>query len=390
MQARKTLYLGIVSALAVMIGAGCSASVAAPSSAGGARVANVQSERRSLLVSASLPALAKTDQSTGQASRDSYQRSLARAYASFKNNAEGKNADYIPALAKVDPQLFGIALVTVDGAVYEIGSSRHEFSIQSVSKIFTLARAIELLGADVVEKRIGVNATGMAFNSITAIELNKEGAPAMNPLVNPGAIATVDALPAVDAATKWNTIIGTYSAFAARRLGLNQEVYKSESETNTRNRAIGTLLQAYEVVKGDVSTALDIYTRQCSVSVSARDLAIMGATLANGGTNPLTSQKVVDADTAERVLAVMATAGLYETTGQWMYEVSIPAKSGVGGGIVAVVPGRFAIGTFAPPLDKAGNSVKGQRAIQAIVEDVGASVFASFPVARKLGVTGAR
>jgi glutaminase len=207
--------------------------------------------------------------------------------------------------------------------------------------------------------------------------MNKETTPAMNPLVNPGAIATVDALPAENADAKWNTIIGTYNAFAGRPLGLNNEVYKSESETNTRNRAITTLLQAYELVKGDASEVLDLYTRQCSVNVNARDLAIMGATLANGGKNPLTGQQVVKPDTAERVLAVMATAGLYETTGQWMYEVKIPAKSGVGGGIVAVVPGRFAIGSFAPPLDKAGNSVRGQRAIQRIADDLDASVYAA-------------
>jgi glutaminase len=310
---------------------------------------------------------------------DAYQQALARAYTTHKGVTEGKNADYIPALAKVDAKLFGIALATVEGAVYEVGAARDEFSIQSISKVFTLARTIELLGAEAVEKRVGVNATGMPFNSIIAIEMNKETTPAMNPLVNPGAIATVDALPASDSNAKWTLIAGTYNAFAGRTLNLNQEVYKSESETNTRNRAITNLLQAYEVVKGDASQVLDLYTRQCSVNVNARDLAIMGATLANGGKNPVTRQQVVQPTTVEHVLAVMATAGLYETTGKWMYEVRVPAKSGVGGGIIAVVPGKFAIGTFAPPLDEAGNSVRGQRAIKDIVDDLGGSVFASSP-----------
>ena len=273
----------------------------------------------------------------------------------------------------------------MDGAVYEVGNVRDQFSIQSISKIFTLARAIETLGTGAVEDRIGVDATGMAFNSIIAVEMNKEKHPAGNPLVNPGAIATVAALPAENGREKWNALIGTYSAFAARPLSVNAEVYRSESETNTRNRAIATLLQAYEVIKGDPLEALDLYTRQCSVNVSARDLSIMGATLANGGRNPLTRQQVVKPETVERVLAVMATAGLYETTGSWLYDVGVPAKSGVGGGIVAVVPGRFAIGTFAPPLDEAGNSVRGQKAISSIIDALDANVFASRPGARSAG-----
>jgi glutaminase len=326
------------------------------------------------------------------AAGDPYRDSLARAYTEFKDLSEGKNADYIPALAKVDSKLFGIALATVDGAVYEVGNVRDEFSIQSVSKVFTLARAIDALGPGNVEDRIGVDATGMPFNSIIAVEMNKEKHAAGNPLVNPGAIAMVAALPAEDVKQKWNILIGTYSAFAARPLGVNAEVYRSESETNTRNRAIATLLEAYEVIEGNSSEALDLYTRQCSVNVSARDLAVMGATLANGGRNPLTRQQVVKPETVERVLAVMATAGLYETTGTWLYDVGVPAKSGVGGGIVAVVPGRFAIGTFAPPLDEAGNSVRGQRAISSIIDALGANVFASQPrqpAAGQRSLTGA-
>jgi glutaminase len=315
------------------------------------------------------------------ASDDDYGKSLARAYASTKAITEGKNADYIPALAAVDSALFGVALVTVTGELYEVGDTRSEFSIQSVSKIFTLARAIDLLGRQAVEDRIGVNATGLPFNSIIAIELNKSTHPAMNPLVNAGALATVALLPETNPNEKWNGLIGSYSAFAARRLGVNEPVYQSESATNTRNRAIATLLQAYEVIKTDPGETLDLYTRQCSVNTSAKDLAVMGATLANGGKNPLSGEQVVKSEVVSQVLAVMATAGLYETTGQWVYRVGVPAKSGVGGGIVAVVPGAFAIGTFSPPLDEAGNSVRGQAAIASILQELGVNLYASQPVA---------
>ena len=318
---------------------------------------------------------------------DPYRDALSEAYGSFKGLAEGKNADYIPILASVDSKMYGLVLVTVQGAIYEVGNARNEFSIQSVSKPFTVARVIETAGAETVDKRIGVNATGQKFNSILAIDLLKNipsdknhVTPAGNPLVNPGAIATVDLLPVAPGTDKWTVILGNLEAFAGRKLTVNDEVYRSESESNTHNRAIVQLLKDYEVIQGDPMQALDLYTRQCSVSVSARDLAIMGATLANGGRNPLTGVQVVSAATAAKVLAVVSTAGLYETTGEWLYKVGVPAKSGVGGGIVAVVPGKFAIGTFSPPLDPAGNSVRGQRAVEAITKKLGGNVFASKPV----------
>jgi glutaminase len=313
------------------------------------------------------------------ATPEAYRNALYQAYAAVRSDKSGKNADYIPALAKVDSSFFGIALATVDGAIYEIGSTKEQFSIQSVSKVFTLARAIELLGAGEVEKHIGVNATGRAFNSIVAVEDNKaaDKPPSGNPLVNPGAIATVALLPGKTSDERWTQIISTYSAFAARPLLVNQEVYKSESDTNQRNRAIGMLLHAYEVIEEDPEAAVDVYTRQCSVNVTARDLAVMGATLANGGRNPLSEQQVVSPETAAHALAVMATAGLYEASGTWLYEVGAPAKSGVGGGIVAVVPGKFAIGTFSPPLDEAGNSVRGQKAIAHIITQLKANPLLS-------------
>ena len=320
---------------------------------------------------------------------DAYRDALADAYRSYKALAEGKNADYIPILAGVDPALYGIVLVTVEGAVYEIGAARDEFSIQSVSKPFTAARAIETAGADAVDNRIGVNATGQPFNSILAVDLAKKLPadkdhvhPAGNPLVNAGAIAAVDMVAAAPGMDKWSVLLGNLEAFAGRRLTVNEEVYRSEAETNTHNRAIVQLLKDYEVIQGDPMQALDLYTRQCSVSVSARDLAIMGATLANGGRNPLTRVQVVSPETAAKVLAIVSTAGLYETTGEWLYRVGVPAKSGVGGGIVAVVPGKFAVGTFSTPLDPAGNSVRGQRAIAAILKKLGGNLFASKPAGR--------
>jgi len=233
---------------------------------------------------------------------DPFRDALADAYKAFKGLDEGKNADYIPALARVDPKLYGLALVTVQGAIYEIGGARQEFSIQSVSKPFTLARAIESAGADVINQRVGVNATGQKANSILAIDLLKNipsskdhVIPAGNPLVNAGAITTVDLLPPGQGLDKWQTIQANLAAFAGRALRVNDEVYRSETETNTHDQAIAQLLKDYEVIKGDPMQALDLYTRACAVSGSARDLAIMGATLANGGRNPVTAQQVVAA-----------------------------------------------------------------------------------------------
>lgn len=299
---------------------------------------------------------------------------VQRAHASLKNLREGKNADYIPALAKVDSNLFGVVVVTTKGEIFEVGDTTHSFSIQSISKVFTLSRVLEELGLPTVEKRIGTDATGQAFNSIIAVETNDTHR-AGNPFVNPGAIATVGLLPARSPDEKWSKILATYEAFAGRKLEVDATIYKSESATNTRNRSIAWLLGSYGVIDGDPAPVLDVYTRQCSVAVNAHDLAVMGATLANGGVHPITKERVVSPETAAHVLSMMMTAGLYETSGTWSIEVGVPAKSGVGGGILAVVPGRYAVGTFSSPLDEAGNSVRGQRAVQSIVKDLGGNVF---------------
>ena len=297
------------------------------------------------------------------------------AYKQFQTLKEGKNADYIPALAKVDPNLFGIALITVDGKVYTAGDVKSEVSIQSISKVFTMAQVIQEQGLESVEKRIGVDATGARFNSIIAIEGVRNvvgtGAPEMNPLVNAGAISTTSMVRGATSDEVWKKIIGFHNDAAGRSLSVLQDVYKSESDTNQRNQAIGALMLAYGYIKTDWRQAVDLYTRQCSIGVNARDLAMMAATLAAGGKNPVTGKTVMDSAKVPGVLAVMATAGLYDDSGKWLYRTGLPAKSGVGGGLIAVSPGKFGIAVVSPPLDDAGNSVRAQRAITQISNALG-------------------
>jgi glutaminase len=308
------------------------------------------------------------------------QQAVDAAFNKYKGLKEGKNADYIPALAKVDPALFGIALVTVDGKVYTAGDLKTEVSIQSISKVFTMAQVIQEQGLDSIAKRIGVDATGARFNSIIAIEgaklMSGAGAPEMNPLVNPGAISATSMVTGSSADAVWSKIIGFHNDAAGRQLTVLQDVYKSESDSNQRNQAIGALMLAYGYIKSNWQQAVDLYTRQCSIGVNAKDLATMAATLAAGGTNPVTGKKVLDADKVPGVLAVMATAGLYDDSGKWLYLTGLPAKSGVGGGIIAVSPGKFGIAVISPPLDDAGNSVRAQKAIADISNALGGNPYA--------------
>ncbi len=308
------------------------------------------------------------------------QSAVDAAFAKYKGLQEGKNADYIPALAKVDPNLFGIAVVTVDGKVYTAGDIKTEVSIQSISKVFTMAEVIQTQGLESIEKRIGVDATGARFNSIIAIEgvrtVVGTGAPEMNALVNPGAISATSMVQGSSSDEVWGKIIGFHNDAAGRSLSVLQDVYKSESDTNQRNQAIGALMLAYGYIKSNWQQAVDLYTRQCSIGVNAKDLATMAATLAAAGKNPVTGKKVMDADKVPGVLAVMATAGLYDDSGKWLYHTGLPAKSGVGGGIIAVSPGKFGIAVVSPPLDDAGNSVRAQKAIADISNAVGGNPLA--------------
>ena len=310
-------------------------------------------------------------------SEEEIKATLQNAYNKYKNLQEGANADYIPALAEVDPDLFGIALITVDGDVYTMGDVTTEVSIQSISKVFTMARVIQDSGPDAISSNMGVDATGQVFNSIVAVEQYQGHE--MNAMVNPGAITATSMVQGENGDAQWANIINTYSDFAGRDLVVLEDIYESEAATNQRNQAIGMLMYAYGHIKENPLEATDIYTRQCSVGVNAKDLANMAATLANGGVNPVTGKTVVDSEHIPEILAVMATAGLYDDSGQWLYKTGLPAKSGVGGGILAVSPGKFGIAVISPPLDAAGNSVRAQKAIADISNALGGNPFSFSP-----------
>ena len=302
---------------------------------------------------------------------------LDAAFAKYKDLQEGANADYIPALAEVDPDIYGIALVTVDGKVYTEGDVASEVSIQSISKVFTMAKVFEESGVDAVYDNMGVDATGQVFNSIVAVEQYKGSE--MNAMVNPGAITATGMVKGSSYDEIWGKILRFYSDFAGRELMVLEDVYESEAATNQRNQAIAMLMHAYGHIEKDPLQACDIYTRQCSVGVNAKDLATMAATLANGGKNPVTGKQVMSAENVPEVLAVMATAGLYDDSGKWLYRTGLPAKSGVGGGILAVSPGKFGIAVVSPPLDAAGNSVRAQKAITDISVALGGNPYAVSP-----------
>lgn len=303
---------------------------------------------------------------------------LEEATLRLRQVCDGQVADYIPALAAVDPELFGASIVTTDGVELVAGDAHHRFSIQSVSKPFVFALVCDALGPDVARDLLGVNATGLPFNSVMAVELNPGRT--MNPMVNAGAIATTSLIPGENAEAMWDVVRAGLSRFAGRALDLDDDVYTSELATNQRNRGIAHLLDAYGRLSFDAEEATEVYTRQCSLLVDAHDLAVMGATLADGGVNPVTGEQVVSAETCRRVLAVMATAGLYERSGDWLWEIGLPGKSGVSGGIVTVSPGKGGLGTFSPRLDPAGNSVRGQLLTAELSHRLGLDVFASVPV----------
>lgn len=298
---------------------------------------------------------------------------LERAYRKFKDVDEGRNADYIPILATVPPALFGLAIMTRDGDLYTAGDVDYEFSIQSVSKPFTAALVMAQQGPRTLREKIGVEPTGLAFNSKLALELYEERSG--NPMVNAGAIAAVSLVEADSEEARWQAVVDNIAAFAGRELPVLEEVYDSEYETAWGNRAIANLLYNYGRLYSEPEEALRVYTAQCSIGINVRDLAAMGATLANEGVNPLTGRRLVDREDVPELLALMATAGFYDQSGEWMYSTGLPAKTGVGGGIVAVVPGRFAIASFSPPLNEAGNSVRGLRAIRYIAAELGVGLF---------------
>ena len=316
--------------------------------------------------------------STGQLpSPDDVRALVDEAHERYRDVTEGATSDVYPALRDAPPDRFGIAVVATSGAVHATGDADDEFTIMSVSKPFVFALVCEALGADRARDELGVNATGLPFNSLEAVERSADGR--TNPMVNPGAIATTSRAPGADAEERWAVIHEGLSAFAGRRLPLDEEVHASASATNRRNRELAALLARRSRLGCAPEEAVALYTRQCSLAVSARDLAAMGATLADGGVNPLTGQRVVSEETSRHTLAVMTSAGLYETSGDWLYDVGLPGKSGIGGGIVTVAPGKGGLGTFAPRLDAAGNSVRGQLAARFLSRALGLDLFASVP-----------
>jgi glutaminase len=293
------------------------------------------------------------------------------AHQRFRANAEGHVSRVYPALAEVPADLFGICIAGTSGHVYAVGDADREFTIMSISKPFVFALVCGLLGAEEMRERVGVNGTGLPFNSLEAVERSADGR--TNPMVNAGAIATTSL------ARDWRFLHDGLSRFAGRELPFDDGVYASASETNARNQGIARLLQSRARLYRDPAEAVDLYTRQCSLRVTARDLAVMGATLADGGVNPVTGDRVIDAAVCHYTLAVMLTAGLYETSGDWLYDVGLPAKSGIGGGIVTVSPGKGGMGTFAPLLDAAGNSVKGQLVARFLSARLGMDLLISTP-----------
>jgi len=303
------------------------------------------------------------------------QKVVKEAYEKFKDVKEGKNADYIPELAKVPSELFGVAIVTATGQVYTAGDVDYAFSIQSVSKPFTAALVMQELGAEAIKDKIGVEPTGLKFNAILATQIIPQVS--VNPLVNSGAIASVSMVQAKSADERFNKILAFFNDLSGAKLTVIDSVYKSEAATNQRNRAHGYILAASDRIYSDPMEAVDVYTKQCSIGVTAKQLGVMGGTLANKGVNPVTKAKVIDAKYVPKVLAIMMMAGFYNESGDWAYTTGLPSKTGVGGGIVAVVPGQMAIVAFSPRVNDAGNSVRSAKAINYIVNELGLNIFGS-------------
>jgi glutaminase len=301
-----------------------------------------------------------------------FRKTLQEIHAKYRELDEGKVADYIPELALANRDWFGICVVTVDGDIFEVGDSQQLFSIQSVSKPFVFGKALEDHGREAVLKKVGVEPTGEAFNSVVLDEVSNRP---FNPLVNAGAIATTDLVGGKDFADRIKRILAMFSTYAGRDLHVDNAVFLSERTTGHRNRAIAHLMLNFGMVTEQVQDSLELYFQQCGILVHAHDLAVMGATLANGGVNPVTKQRAIDHEYVKDILSIMLSCGMYDYAGEWAYRVGLPAKSGVGGGICAVVPGVCGIGIFSPPLDERGNSVRGIKVCRELSERFGLHVF---------------
>ena len=304
----------------------------------------------------------------------SIEQAVHEAYDMFKDNQDGKNADYIPYLANVDKNLFGISVCLLDGRMIEVGDTRYRFGIESVSKVYTAILVLRQYGAEKLLSMIGADATGLPFNSIIAILLENDHP--STPLVNAGAITACSMVnPMGDADKKWAAIVENITQLSGSAPDLIEELYRSESETNFNNRSIVWLLKNYNRIYDDPDLSLDLYTRQCSLGITAEQLSVCGATIANRGVNPKTGRSVFDASFSPQITSLIATVGFSEHTGDWLYTSGIPAQTGVGGGVMGVLPGIMGISAFAPPIDESGNSVKAQLAIKHIMNKLGLSVF---------------
>ncbi|HQY33881.1 glutaminase A [Actinotalea sp.] len=302
---------------------------------------------------------------------------VRQAHGHFREVSDGALSGTYPVLADADPRHFGIALTGTDGVIHEVGDSRVAFTLMSVSKPFVFALACEAVGTAQVRRLVGVNATGLPFNSAQAVERARDGR--TNPMVNPGAIATTSLVPGSSREDRWDRLVRGLSRFAGRPLELDHDTLASARATNFRNRALAMLLQEAGALSGDPLDAVDLYTLQCCLAVTAADLATMGATLADGGVNPVTGERVVSAAVARATLAVMSVAGMYEASGDWLLDVGVPGKSGISGGVVAVSPGKGALGVFSPLLDADGNSVRGQLAARYLAHELGLDLLGSEP-----------
>lgn len=297
---------------------------------------------------------------------------LMELLAKYKDVHEGKVADYIPELAKANPDWFAISVVSIKGQSIDVGDHKQEFTIQSVSKPFMFGIALEEFGREHVLSKVGVQPIGEAFNSIT---LDEDSNRPFNPMINAGAIAAADLVVGKDFPDRVTRMLDTFGRYCGRQVYVNSSVYASERATGHRNRAMAHLMLNFGMVSPSIEETLDLYFQQCSIMVTSHDLALIGATLANGGVNPVTGVRAIESQYVKDLLSVMHTCGMYDYAGEWAYRVGIPAKSGVGGGIVAVVPGQVGIGIFSPRLDVKGNSVRGVKVCQELADRFNLHVF---------------
>ncbi|WP_419205278.1 glutaminase A [Photobacterium leiognathi] len=300
---------------------------------------------------------------------------MQQAFDMHKDNKDGANASYIPFLASVPSDLCGLAFVSVTGEVIKIQDVDYKYAIESISKIMTLGLALEQSGADAVHSKIGADPTGLPFNSVMALELHDDKP--LTPLVNAGAMATVSLIEAEDKEQRWQKILAFQSALAAADIELSEDVNQSEQTTNAHNRAMALLLESSNRIYSDPLEACDVYTRQCSTLFNTVELATVGATFANGGKKPVSGKQLVSPENAAHILAEMMMEGLYDTSGDWAYDVGLPGKSGVGGGLLTIIPNVGALAAFSPRLDQFGNSVRGQLMIKHVAQTMGWNLFNS-------------